>query len=125
MFSGNHILIKINNTLIAGELSSSANYEMGLSSVVINGGKFEEYLPERLKMSVGAEILYDAATFETLWNAYINKQLVNVKFGGVNAGDKYVEGNGYIALSHSSPKNAPSTISVTITISGEFTLKTV
>jgi len=123
---GNKILLKINDTLLAGQLDSSENFECELSNIIKDGGVYTEVKPERLKMTVSASFNYTPDVFLTLWNAYIARLSVNVKTGGINTGDYYIEGSGYISgIAKAAPRSGLTTINLSLVISGQFSLKTV
>jgi Phage major tail protein 2. len=123
---GNYILLKVNSVTYAGQLDSSLNVNCGLSNVVKDGGKYAEFLPERLEGEVSGTFIYDRTVHSVFWNYFINRTKIEIRFGETTTGGLYVKGYGYITgMPLSAPHNGISTISITVKLSGEFSLQTV
>jgi hypothetical protein len=122
---GNYALLKVNGSLISGQVDSSLSSTVDMIDVVKEGGRYKEVIADRASTSVSVTILHDDTVFETLWNAHVNGTRITVTYGGINAGEKYLSFSGYIsAMNKSDAKNALSTITVEIISDGEITLNT-
>jgi hypothetical protein len=122
---GNYALLKVNGSLISGQVDSSLSSTVDMIGVVKEGGRYKEVIADRASTSVSVTILHDDTVFETLWNAHVNGTRITVTYGGINAGEKYLSFSGYIsAMNKSDAKNALSTITVEIISDGEITLNT-
>jgi len=125
MVLGNYALLKVNGSLISGQVDSSLSSTIDMINVVKVGGRYREVVADKVAISVSVTVQYTDDVFTTLWNAHVNGTRISVTYGGINPGEKYLSFNGYIsAINKTDSKNTLSMIGIEIISDGEVLLKT-
>jgi len=125
MVLGNYALLKVNGSLISGQVDSSLSSTVDMINVVKVGGRYREVVADKVAISVSVTVQYTDDVFTTLWNAHVNGIRISVTYGGINPGEKYLSFNGYIsAINKTDSKNSLSMIGIEIISDGEVLLKT-
>ncbi|HQN84746.1 MAG TPA: hypothetical protein PL079_10170 [Tenuifilaceae bacterium] len=123
---GSYVLLKINGTTVAGQTDSTMSLDAEMVNVIISGGRFSEVLTGKISYNVNVSIVYDDATWLTLYNAFKNGTDLSMYMGGVNVGDVYFTFNAKInGISRSHPMGGLSVITLSVVGNGEPTYSTV
>lgn len=126
--SGNSVLIKIGENVLAGQKNATMNYNTTDvdTTVKLNAG-WTNAEAETNEWSIDCDGLLelDCQGYKALKTAWRNKQKVTIEYGGTQSGDSYESGSAIISsISESAPLNDRCTFSASFKGTGELVEKT-
>lgn len=129
--NGTDILLKLATSLVDGTVSKNIDFSRDMIDVTTKDStdNAKEFIPGEKGATIGVEGKWNESTsnydVQDLIDAYNAGTSLAFIYGGTTTGDLVLTGNGYIsAFSWSAPKNAESTWSATIQVTGAVTRTT-